>query len=169
MPKHSLLHTTSRLAHVTTVLARHGFSGVLRGEDRWPDPVQVREAFEELGVVFCKLGQVLSTRRDLLPERYTDELERLQDKIPPEPSETVREIVRDELGQPVEKSFADFDDIPFASATIAQVHGAHLLDGQSVVVKVQRPNLAQRISEDLAILAYLASRSEEHTSELQSH
>jgi len=157
MPTHGLLHATSRLAQVTTVLARHGFAGVLRGEDRWPDPVQVREAFEELGIVFCKLGQVLSTRRDLLPKRYTDELERLQDKISPEPSDTVREIVWDELGQPVEKIFADFDDAPLASATIAQVHGAHLPDGRSVVVKVQRPNLAQRISEDLAILAYLAS------------
>lgn len=152
-----VLRTAPRLASVLGLLARHGFSGLLRGQARWPGPREVREALERLGVVFMKLGQVLSTRRDILPPAYIAELERLQDRVRPESAEVVRPVLEAELGQPVEALFAAFEWSPLAAATIAQVHSAKLEDGRRVVVKIQRPGLEARITEDLAVLAYLAS------------
>jgi ubiquinone biosynthesis protein len=149
--------TGSRLAQVTRVLASHGFGGLLRGEDHWPSPEQVRTAFEELGVVFLKLGQVLSTRRDLLPEAYIEELERLQDDVPAEDPGAMQGVIAAELGRPPDEVLASFDAEPLAAATIAQVHAARLADGREVVVKIQRPDLGDRIAEDLAVLAYLAA------------
>jgi len=138
------------------VLSRHGFAGLLRGQGHWPKPTDVRAAFEELGVVFLKLGQVLSTRRDLLPPEYITELEKLQDDIPAESEQTVREVLEEELGQ-AQAELAGFDPQPLAAATIAQVHAAELRDGREVVVKVQRPGLEDRIAEDIVVLAYVAA------------
>lgn len=156
----SLLSLTPRLAGVLTVLTRHGFAKLLRGHDHWPPPAEARRAFEELGVVFCKFGQVLSTRADLLPAEYVEELTRLQDHLPPEEASAIRKRIAAELGRPIEQLFASFEDAPLAAATIAQVHAARLPDGTDVVVKVQREGLQRVIAEDVAVLAYLAAMLE---------
>lgn len=125
--------------------ARHG----PRGE-------RIRCALEELGPIFVKFGQTLSTRRDLLPEDVADELAKLQDRVPPFPVEQARQVIESELEQPISRAFCRFDDTPLASASIAQVHTAQLHDGQEVVVKVLRPQVEQAIRQDLALLYELA-------------
>ena len=153
-------HPAPNFLRILRVLARHGFLRALRGKGRWPTPVQVREALEELGVVFLKFGQVMAVRRDLLPDAYIAELERLQDRLPAMPFQTVRGIVEEALGRPLEGRFARFETEPMAAATIAQVHQAALADGRHVVVKVRRAGLDQRIAEDTATLTYLAAAAE---------
>ena len=153
---------------ILRVLARHGFLRALRGKGRWPTPIQVREALEELGVVFLKFGQVLGVRRDLLPDAYIAELERLQDRLPAMPFETVRGIVEAALGAPLEARYARFATEPMAAATIAQVHEAVLADGRHVVVKVRRVGLDQRIAEDTATLTYLSATAERLVPRLRS-
>ena len=95
---------------------------------------RLRQALEELGPIFMKLGQMLSTRRDLLPRDIADELEKLQDRVPPFPTSQAREIITQAYGVPIESVFASFEETPLAAATIAQVHGARLKDGKDVVV-----------------------------------
>ncbi len=117
-----------------------------------PRGERLRRALESLGPIFVKFGQVLSTRRDLLPADVADELARLQDRVPPFPGEAaVREIERG-LGRPLDELFDDFDRTPQASASIAQVHFARLKDGREVAVKVRRPNMAPVIERDLELL-----------------
>jgi ubiquinone biosynthesis protein len=120
----------------------------------------VREAFEELGLVFLKFGQVLAMRRDLLPAAYIDELELLHDELPAMGFETVRATVEAELGAPLTKLFSAFGETPLAAATIAQVHEATSLDGRQVAVKVQRPGLKAIIATDIAALTYLIALGE---------
>ena len=117
---------------------------------------RLRLALEELGPVFIKFGQTLSTRRDLLPADIADELARLQDRVPPFPAPASRAIVEDELGAPVATLFARFDAEPMASASVAQVHAARLRDGREVVVKVVRPGIERVIRQDIALLFTLA-------------
>lgn len=152
-----LLRSAPRVAAITDVLRRHGFTELLLGGGRFPPPAEVRAALEELGPVFVKLGQVLSTRSDLLPDAYLAELERLQEGVSPLPTPAVVEIVRQELGDAPEVVFMDFENAPLASGSIAQVHGAVTLGGQRVVVKVQRPDLEDRVREDMTALAQVAS------------
>ena len=159
-PAPGSLQSAPHLWRILRVLARHGFLRALRGKERWPTPVQVREALEELGVVFLKFGQVLAVRRDLLPDAYIAELERLQDRLPAMPFQTVRGIVEEALGGRLDTLFARFEAEPMAAATIAQVHEAALPDGRHVVVKVRRAGLDQRIAEDTATLTYLAATAE---------
>ena len=117
-----------------------------------PRAVRLRLALEALGPIFVKFGQVLSTRRDLLPPDIADELALLQDRVPPFPGElAVREIERG-LARRLDELFDDFDRVPVASASIAQVHLARLKDGREVAVKVLRPNMAPVIDRDLALL-----------------
>ena len=142
------------------IAARHGLFGALRGRRGWPSPEHARLALEELGGVFVKFGQVLALRRDLLPSEYVEELERLHDRLPPEPFETVRDTVVASLGQPLDQAFPSFDEEPLAAASIAQVHKAALPDGRAVVVKVRRSGLAERIADDIAALAYIAALAE---------
>jgi ubiquinone biosynthesis protein len=120
-------------------------------------PQHIRVAFEELGTTFIKLGQLLSTRHDLLPPEYIAEFVKLQDSAPPIPSETAQEIIESELGQPISKLFADFAPEPLAAASIGQAHTALLRDGQEVVIKVRRPGVVDQVEEDLEILRNLAS------------
>ena len=149
-----------RLIRVLRIAARHGVFGALRGRRRWPSPEHARLALEELGVVFVKFGQVLALRRDLLPPEYVEELERLHDRLPPEPLDTVRATIVSALGQPLEQVFSSFDVQPLAAASIAQVHAATLPDSRAVVVKVRRAGLAKRIADDIAALAYVAVLAE---------
>lgn len=145
-----------RLTAVADTLRRHGFGSVLVGRGGWPPPESVRAALEELGPVFVKLGQILSTRSDLLPDDYIRALEHLQDRTSPLGVEEVREVIRTEFGAPPEDLYAEFEDEPIASASVAQVHGATTRDGTAVVVKVQRPGLDERVAEDLVVLGQIA-------------
>lgn len=152
-----LLRSAPRVAAVADVLRRHGFAEIMTGRGSWPAPERVRGALEELGPVFVKLGQVLSTQGDLLPEAYTLELERLQDRVAPLRADAVEEMVTAELGAAPDALFKSFDHEPLASASIAQVHAAVTRDGREVVVKIQRPGLEERVREDLLALAQVAS------------
>jgi ubiquinone biosynthesis protein len=121
-----------------------------------PRGVRLRLALEHLGPIFIKFGQVLSTRRDLLPLDVADELAKLQDSVPPFPAAQARAMVESELRQPIEAVFSSFDAEPIASASVAQVHFATLKDGREVAVKVLRPGMLTVIDDDLAILHTLA-------------
>lgn len=121
-----------------------------------PLATRIRLALEELGPVFIKFGQTLSTRRDLLPADIADELAKLQDQVPPFCGIEAREIVEVALGAPVDTLFAGFDTTPLAAASVAQVHAAKLMDGADVVVKVLRPDARKRIKRDIDVLKWLA-------------
>ncbi|HEY6247031.1 MAG TPA: AarF/UbiB family protein [Pyrinomonadaceae bacterium] len=118
---------------------------------------------ERLGPTFIKLGQLLSTRGDLLPEPYLEALSRLQDRIEPFKFEEIERIVTSELGVRISKAFSDFDPTPIAAASLAQVHRATMRDGRSVVVKVQRPNIRELIVDDLEALGEIAEFLDAHT------
>ena len=118
---------------------------------------------EKLGPTFIKLGQLLSTRADLLPGPYLDALERLQDRIEPFPYEEVERIVSGELGVRISKAFANFDPAPLAAASLAQVHRATMRDGRAVVVKIQRPDIRELIVGDLEALGEISHFLDEHT------
>jgi ubiquinone biosynthesis protein len=160
MDKSNLLHATPRLLQILRVLAKHGFLKALRGKNHWPPPKKVRETFEELGLTFLKLGQVLALRRDLLSDAYIDELELLHDQLPAVGFDVVRATIERELGIPLTELFSSFSETPLAAATIAQVHEAIMTDGRHVAVKVQRPGLDAMISTDIAALSYLAMLAE---------
>ncbi len=121
-----------------------------------PRGVRIRLALEALGPIFVKFGQAVSTRRDLLPDDIADELVKLQDQVPPFPSEEFRHIVEAALGAPVGELFARFDPDPIAAASIAQVHGARLHDGSEVVVKALRPGMRDVIERDVEVLYAIA-------------
>lgn len=123
---------------------------------------RLRLAFEELGPIFMKFGQMLSTRRDLLPRDIADELERLQDRVPPFPSAQAKAIINQAYGMPLESVFASFEETPLAAATIAQVHGARLKDGKDVVVKVVRPGIQALIERDIEVLFALADLADRY-------
>ncbi len=170
------LRQALRLMHINFVLARNGLDDLVfrthlfrsvsfvrfllpwhwfrrdtrsRGE-------RIRCSLEELGPIFVKFGQILSTRRDLLPDDIADELSQLQDNVPPFPDNEARAIIEKSLGRPVNELFARFDESPLASASIAQVHTAQLHDGREVIVKVVRPSIQATIRRDLALLYTLA-------------
>ncbi|MFV8819067.1 ubiquinone biosynthesis regulatory protein kinase UbiB [Haliea sp. E17] len=146
---HSNLPPLPRTAFKLAPWHLHPVPDMPRGE-------RLRRALEELGPVFVKFGQMLSTRRDLLPEDIADELARLQDAVPPFPGEQAVAIIEKSLGQPVADLFASFDPEPMASASVAQVHAATLASGESVVVKVLRPDIEPVIRQDLALMFILA-------------
>jgi predicted unusual protein kinase regulating ubiquinone biosynthesis (AarF/ABC1/UbiB family) len=124
---------------------------------------QLACALEELGPCFIKLGQLLSTRPDLLPADYIQALSRLQDTVQPVPAERIMQIVQAELHTPIEELFQEFDQQPLATASMAQVHRAVLRDGAEVAVKVQRPGVRQRIEIDLEVLREIAQFANRHT------
>jgi ubiquinone biosynthesis protein len=126
---------------------------------------RIRIAVEELGPTFIKFGQMLSTRPDLVLPELISELEKLQESIPPFSTENARQIIEEELGSPVDVLFKDFMDSPLAAASIAQVHKAVLPDGDTVAVKVQRPNIDKIIEVDLEIMLHLATLVEKHFKE----
>ena len=118
---------------------------------------RLRLALQELGPIFVKFGQILSTRRDLVPPDVADELSQLQDRVKPFDGETARAIVEQALGMPVTEAFQSFDTTPLASASIAQVHAATLASGREVVVKVLRPKIEKQIAADISLLNSVAA------------
>lgn len=158
--KSSGLRALPRLFRILGVLARHKVLGAMFGKRHWPTPVQVREAFEELGLVFLKFGQVLAMRHDLLPAAYIDELALLHDDLPPMDFDVVSATVERALGSPLTALFSSFGQAPLAAATVAQVHDAITQDGRRVAVKVQRPGLARIIATDIAALSTLVALGE---------
>ena len=137
----------------------------LRHRARRPRGERIRRALEDLGPIFVKFGQILSTRRDLLPDDLSEELAKLQDQVPPFPGEQAVAIIEESFKLPIEQVFAEFDQVPLASASIAQVHKATLLDGREMVVKVVRPNIEKVIRRDLALLYAIADKVEKYWSE----
>jgi ubiquinone biosynthesis protein len=161
-----------RYSQISRIAVRHGLGPYLRGRRRaelqTPEGLQrlagsVRQALEEAGVTFVKLGQVLSTRPDLLPGELVEELGRLQDDVAPAPWDQVEQVLAAELGGPVDEVFAHFERRPLAAASIAQVHAARLPTGAEVVVKVQRPGIRAVVERDLDIVAGLARTLEGRT------
>jgi ubiquinone biosynthesis protein len=135
---------------------QRGLLGHARREEPYTRPEHVRLALEDLGATFIKFGQVLSTRPDLVPPAYLDELARLQDAAPPVPAAAVEEAIRSALGRPAGELFAHFDPEPLAAASIGQAHAATLRDGTDIVVKIRRPGVVEQVNEDVEILKNLA-------------
>src|SRR5713226_7459262 len=155
-----MITKSERYREVLAVLARHGI-GVFEDQlikheagDR-ARAQHLRHACEELGTMFVKLGQVLSTRGDLLTEAYRTELAKLQDEVAPLPVTVIAEVIRQDLGAPPEQLFAFFDVKPLGSASIGQVHAARLSDGREVVLKVRKPGVDELVRIDLEILSGL--------------
>lgn len=169
-----------RARHIAAIAAKYGFAALLNrgnqasaetrrqtleaeGTALPPDERQDLAAravsmLEELGPTFVKFGQVLSTRPDLIPANLASRLQTLQDEVAPVPLDAVRASIQEALGMPPEKLFATFDSNPIASASIAQVHGATTIDGEDVVVKVQRPHIRRTIQADLSLLNFIAAQ-----------
>ena len=126
-------------------------------------PGRITQVLKELGPTFIKLGQLLSTRADLLPQEYLQELARLQDRVTPVPMAEIESIILQEVGRPISDVFAEFDPRALASASIGQVHRAKLVSGEDVVVKIQRPGIARLIKVDLEILGDIAKIIEQRT------
>ena len=167
---------TERYRQIAGALARHGLGylvgvfglerflpfhrGLLghpRRDEPYTRPEHVRMALEDMGATFVKLGQILSTRADLMPPDYQAELAKLQDRAKPLAGGEAEEVVARELGGPMKSPFASFDAAPLASASIGQAHNATLTDGTAVVVKVRRPGVVEQIEEDLDILQSMAA------------
>jgi len=129
-------------------------------KEKDPRGVRIRRTLEDLGPIYVKFGQALSTRKDLLPEDIADELVKLQDKVPPFSSKHSIEIIEQSLGMSVDKAFAEFEPIPLASASVAQVHTATLHSGEQVIVKVLRPDMETRIQADVDLMFELAKIAE---------
>lgn len=182
-PKRAAMRT-NRSRQIIEILVRSGFGFVIgkatwdtqrlvraispispkravQAEERLVDaPERLRKVIEELGPTFIKLGQILSTRGDLLPAPYRKQLAKLQDSAPPVPGEKIRAIIEEEFGRPVSDVFATFEMEPVASASIGQAHAATLPDGSEVIVKLRKPGVTEQVEEDLRILldlAYLAA------------
>ena len=149
------------------LVAHAGLDEVVAGEtpaaDAGPDPVHLARELEDLGPAFVKLGQLLSTRADLLPPSYLEALGRLQDKVEPFSFADVERVVQHELGFRLSKGFASFESEPLAAASLGQVHRATLRDGRVVAVKVQRPAIRERVAEDLAVMEEIADFLDRHT------
>ncbi|MBL8952034.1 MAG: AarF/ABC1/UbiB kinase family protein [Myxococcaceae bacterium] len=166
------LQDLNRVRQIAVIAGRHGFGELADRGGLWsklgrkevvePSPEaraesgarRFRRMLNELGATYIKLGQVLSTRGDLLPATVIDELSLLQDRVDPFPLEQVREQIKRAFGKPLEELFKSFDETPIAAASIAQVHRAVTQDGDQVVVKVQRPGIGETIRADLSVLHY---------------
>ena len=182
MPRWTRGRLLQRSRQIASVMTRHGLGwlvvriglgGFVPFEQGWlghpvrdmayTRPEHLGMALSELGGAFIKIGQALSTRPDFVPAEYIAEFSKLQDAAPPVLFEQICQVIRDELGQSPENIFDEFDSQPLASASIGQVHAGKLKSGPSVIVKVQRPDVAEQIEEDLEILSGMAEWAESHT------
>jgi len=172
-----------RVMHITWVLMRHGLDEIVLAAHLFrpirffrflspfywgskpPRAVRIRLALEDLGPIYVKFGQILSTRRDLLPDDIAIELAKLQDQVPPFSGEHAKSIIEKSLGEPVGKLFAEFETQPLASASIAQVHAATMHDGRKVVVKVVRPGIGKTIQRDIDLLFTIARLARKYSRE----
>ena len=175
-----------RLLEIQRVLLRHGLDDYVRATHlyrplrflfflsplmwfergrRASRGARLRRALEELGPIFVKFGQAVSTRRDLLPADIADELAQLQDRVPPFPGATARTLIEQAYRQPLSGVFESFEETPLAAASIAQVHAARLPGGQEVVVKVLRPGMRAMIERDLEVLYALAELAQRYSRE----
>jgi ubiquinone biosynthesis protein len=182
------LRTLGRLLQIQRVLVRHGLDEIILATHLlrplrfafYLSPAtwferrkggstgeRIRLALEELGPIFVKFGQALSTRRDLLPAEIADELEKLQDRVPPFPGTEARALIERAYGRTLDQVFEQFDEQPLAAASIAQVHTARLRSGEEVVVKVLRPGVRARIEMDLEVMYQLARLARDYASEGQ--
>jgi ubiquinone biosynthesis protein len=153
-----------RAAHIGRVMAKHGLKELFGKPGPGEEPLRararrLRSAMEELGPTFAKLGQILSTRPDLLPPEFIEELATLQDNVPPLTEAQVVEVMEQELGVPWEDVFESIEATPMAAGTIAEVHRATLADGSKVVVKIQRPNARDEIMRDLGLLRMFSEKT----------
>jgi ubiquinone biosynthesis protein len=173
-----------RYRQILSVMLRYGFGDVIdrlqmgpylkmgwpigqrEGLERLTRAERVRMALEELGPTFVKMGQILSTRPDLIPLEFLDELSKLQDNVPPFDFAQVKAIIEEELRCPLHERFQSLDDKPLAAASIGQVHRARLVSGEEVAVKIQRPGIGPVIETDIEILGHLASLMEKHFEEM---
>ncbi|GBD97406.1 MAG TPA: AarF/ABC1/UbiB kinase family protein [Nitrospirae bacterium] len=167
----------NRIGQIVNILLKHGLGQFIEQVNlqrfiplrkrikyfaRWQEverhtiPQRLRMAFSELGPSFIKLAQILSSRPDLITNRYADEFKKLQDRVPPFSSEKARRMIESEFKISLEDIFADFDDVPVAAASIAQVHNAVLKTGEKVIVKIQRPDIRNTIETDIAVLNAIA-------------
>ncbi|CAM3291283.1 ABC1 kinase family protein [Stackebrandtia soli] len=165
---HGRFRRGTRYTRITTILVRHGLGGYLAGRaDTGRQSVMLAKSFrlamEQAGVTFVKLGQVLSTRRDLFGPDVIAELSRLQDDVAPEPWERIEPLLIHDLGAPIADTFIDFETTPIAAASIAQVYRARLRTGEDVVVKVRRPGAVGQVERDLEILSRLAATVHKRT------
>jgi ubiquinone biosynthesis protein len=176
-----------RMLRINIVLMRHGLDEIIFAthlfrpvryliyllpwnwfrRKRAPRGERIRRALEDLGPIFIKFGQMLSTRRDLLADDIADDLQKLQDAVPPFPGEKAEQIIEKAFGQPVRELFATFETKPLASASIAQVHAATLRDGTDVVVKVLRPDVMPVIKRDIELLYIIAELAARYSSQLR--
>ena len=173
-----------RLRQILAVFAKHGFADIVdrmnlgpyiptrlaayaESQGEYTIPERLRKSFEELGPTFVKLGQLLSTRSDLIPQGFLDEFKKLQDNVKPLTFEVVKTAVEKELGKTLEESYAEFSVEPVGAASIGQVHLAILKSGEKVVVKVQRPEISKLIDQDVALLAFLANTLEKYIPEIR--
>ncbi len=175
-----------RLIFISRVLLRHGLDDLVltthlfrpirffrylsptiwrkkvRGRSRGQ---RIRQSLEDLGPIFVKFGQILSTRRDLLPDDLADELAKLQDQVPPFESDLAIKIIEKSFKRPLDQIFHSFEPVPLASASIAQVHTAELAEGEKIVVKVVRPGIEKTIRRDISLLYIIAEKVEHYWSE----
>lgn len=168
-----------RLGSIAKVLIKHGLGDVVERmvsrKEKQVEPDKVRASalkpgvlsprrlrliLEELGPSFVKLGQLMSTRADIFPPEYIEELRKLQDRVPPIPYSEIEKVIEEELKQPVAEIFTEFNREPFAAASVAQVHHATLPSGEKVVVKVIRPGITKKVREDIRLMYYLADKIE---------
>lgn len=173
-----------RYRQILSVMFKYGFGDVINrlhvgpyiemglrfgrseGLEKLTRAERMRMALEELGPTFVKMGQILSTRPDLIPIELIEELSKLQDNVPPFAFEQVKDIIEEELGCPLYERFGSFDEGPLAAASIGQVHRARLRRGEEVAVKVQRPGIRPVIETDIEILAHIAGLMEKHVEEM---
>ncbi|CAA6806040.1 MAG: Ubiquinone biosynthesis monooxygenase UbiB [uncultured Thiotrichaceae bacterium] len=176
-----------RLFRINQILIKHGLDEILlhipifkplsfiyfaapwnwkkKPDDREAIGKRIRLALEDLGPIYIKFGQMLSTRNDLLPPAINDELKKLQDNVPPFPAEQSQKIIEDAFGKAVTEVFQSFDTQPLASASIAQVHTAKMWDGKEVIVKVVRPNIRETIEKDIELLFFIAGMANRYWTE----
>lgn len=138
-----------RLKQIVQVFLKYK---VVQNISKQQHPEMVRQAFEELGPTFIKIGQMLSVRNDLLSSTFVDEFKQLQDNVKSDPFPKVKALLETELQQPLTEVFSAFDEIPVASASIGQAHRANLISGKEVIVKVQHPGIIAAIQVDLDLL-----------------